>query len=457
MRKFFGTDGIRGVANMEPMTVEMALKLGRAAAHVFRRDTGRRHQFVIAKDTRLSGYMFESALVAGLCSMGVDAILVGPMPTPACAFITRSLRADAGIMISASHNSYEDNGIKLFSREGYKLPDEIELELERLLSGSEIDFIQRPTATQIGKAYRISDVEGRYIEFLKSSFPKGMTVEGFNIALDCANGATYQVAPAVFAELGAKVFVYCDKPNGENINRGCGSLHPKVIKQGVRKHQAQIGISFDGDGDRVIFADEHGQKVDGDQIMAMCALERLRQGTLHGDTLVATVMSNLGLDIALRQAGGKVVRTRVGDRYVIGEMLKHGYNFGGEQCGHMIFLDYNTTGDGILAALQVLELMQKTGKPLSELAACMEKIPQVKREVRVREKKNFRQMPEVEKVIQEAKAVLGNDGRVLVRYSGTENVARVMLEGQDINQIEQLAHRINQKLEEEIGCRPQAS
>lgn len=450
MRKLFGTDGIRGIANQEPMTVEMALNLGRAAAHVFKQDDWR-HRVVIGKDTRLSGYLFESALVAGICSMGVDALLVGPMPTPAIAFITRSLRADAGIVISASHNPYEDNGIKFFSRTGFKLPDELELQIERLMSSGEVDAI-RPTATEVGKAYRIDDAEGRYIEFLKNSFPKGTTLEGLRIVLDCANGAAYKVSPKVFQELGAEVIVYHDRPDGMNINQDCGSLHPGVIAQGVIEHQADVGISLDGDADRVIFADEKGRVVDGDHVLAICALDMLQQNKLNHNTLVATVMSNMGLDIAIRKAGGRVVKTAVGDRYVVGEMLKHDYNLGGEQCGHMIFLDHNTTGDGSIAALQLLAIMKKTGRHLSELASCMERLPQVLLNMEVEQKKPIHQMPRVEAVIKQAKQELGAEGRVLVRYSGTQKMARVMLEGKNEDRIKELAGDIAQKLKEEIGC-----
>jgi phosphoglucosamine mutase len=452
MRKLFGTDGIRGIANQEPMTVEMALKLGRAAAHVFKQDE-RRHRVVIGKDTRLSGYLFESALVAGICSMGVDALLVGPMPTPAIAFITRSLRADAGIVISASHNPYEDNGIKFFSRDGFKLPDELEAQIERLMSSGEIDAI-RPTATEVGKAYRIDDAEGRYIEFLKNSFPRGLTLEGLRIVLDCANGAAYKVAPKVFQELGAKVIVYHDRPDGVNINQDCGSLHPEVIRRGVIEHQADLGISLDGDADRVIFADERGEEVDGDHILAICALDMLQENKLKHNTLVATVMSNMGLDIAIRKAGGRAVKTAVGDRYVVAEMRSNGYNLGGEQCGHMIFLDHNTTGDGSLAALQLLAIMKKSGRQLSELASCMQKLPQVLLNIEVQRKIPIQQMPPVEAAIERARRELGDEGRVLVRYSGTQPLARIMIEGKSQTRIRELAEDIAQKLEEQIGCQP---
>ena len=349
MKKLFGTDGVRGVANVHPMTTEMAMQLGRAAAYIFKSSGPRRHRIVIGKDTRLSGYMLESALVAGICSMGVDVLQVGPLPTPGIANITKSMRADAGVVISASHNAFQDNGIKFFSADGFKLPDEIELKIEKLIDSKKIDSL-RPTATEVGKAFRIDDAAGRYIVFLKNSFPADLDLSGLKIVLDCANGAAYKVAPAVFEELGAEVIPLGVKPNGSNINAGCGSLHPEVISEAVKSHQAHIGIALDGDADRVIVCDEFGNEVNGDQIMAICATDMLASKTLKKKTLVATVMSNMGLDIALRRAGGKIIKTAVGDRYVVEEMRKGGYNLGGEQSGHLIFLDSNTTGDGVLAA-----------------------------------------------------------------------------------------------------------
>ena len=450
MRKLFGTDGVRGVANQEPMTVETALRLGRAAAYVFRRDD-RRHRIVIGKDTRLSGYMLESALVAGFCSMGVDVLLVGPMPTPAIAFITRSLRADAGVVISASHNPYEDNGIKFFSSDGFKLPDAVEAQIEKLAGNGEIDAI-RPTATAIGKAYRIDDAEGRYIEFLKNSFPRGMDLEGLKIVLDCANGAAYKVAPKVLRELGAQVTVYHDRPNGENINRGCGSLHPEVIQQAVREHDADLGISLDGDADRAILADEKGRIIDGDHILAICALEFARKGRLNKNTLVTTVMSNMGLEIALRRKGIKVLRSAVGDRYVLEKMREGGYNLGGEQSGHVIFLDYSTSGDGSLTALQLLAVMVQSARPLSELSRCMRSFPQVLLNCEVREKVDLQALPAVRQSISRAERCLADKGRVLVRYSGTQNLVRVMLEGEDERQIGELAHDIARSISRTIGA-----
>jgi phosphoglucosamine mutase len=427
MRKLFGTDGIRGVANIEPITVETALKLGRAAAYVFRRDE-RRHRIVIGKDTRLSGYMLESALVAGICSMGMDTLLVGPLPTPGIAFITRSLRADAGIVISASHNPYEDNGIKFFSN---------------------IDSI-RPTATEVGKAYRIDDAKGRYVEFLKNSFPKGTTLEGLRIVLDCANGAAYKVAPRTLTELGAEVFVLNNQPDGENINSNCGSLHPEEACQKVIDCKADIGIALDGDADRAIFIDEKGRVVDGDHIMAICALDLLKQNRLKNNTLVTTVMSNMGLEKAICSAGGKLVRTAVGDRYVVEEMLKNGYNFGGEQSGHLVFLDHTSTGDGSMTALQILAVMKKTGDSLSKLARCMHKMPQVLLNIKISKKKPLAKLASVQKTIKSIEDKINGNGRVLVRFSGTRPLVRVMVEGEDTDQIKVYANKIADSLRAEL-------
>jgi phosphoglucosamine mutase len=440
-RKLFGTDGVRGVANIHPMTAETALQLGRAAAYLFKHHD-RRSRIVIGKDTRLSGYMLESALVAGICSMGVDALLVGPLPTPGIAFLTASMRADAGVVISASHNPYQDNGIKFFARDGFKLPDEVEARLEELVfAPGSIDAL-RPTAGEIGKAFRIDDAVGRYVVFLKNSFPREFDLVGLKIVLDCAHGAAYKVAPEVFTELGAEVFPYGVKPNGANINAGCGSMHPEVIAAAVREHGAHLGIALDGDADRCIFVDEHGMEVDGDHILAICATHLLAQGRLPQRTVVATVMSNLGLDIALRQAGGQVVKTAVGDRYVVEEMRRHDYRLGGEQSGHMIFLDHNTTGDGVITALQVLAIMQQTGKPLSELAKVMTALPQVLVNVRVRKRVAIDKVPEIAARIRQVTAQLGDGGRVLIRYSGTEPLLRIMLEGQDQGEITALANDI---------------
>ena len=449
MKKLFGTDGVRGVANQDPMTSEMALKIGRAAAHVFR-DSARRHRIVIGKDTRLSGYMIESALTAGLCSMGMDVLLVGPVPTPGIAFLTRSLRADAGVVISASHNPYEDNGIKFFGRDGFKLPDEMEKKMEDLIFSGAVDSV-RPTAAEIGKAFRIDDAIGRYNEFVKSSIPRGLDLSGLRIVVDSANGAAYKIGPRILTELGADVISLYDQPDGMNINRGCGSLHPEVISRAVVANKAQIGIAFDGDADRVIFCDEKGAMVDGDAVMAVCALRMMQEGRLKQNTLVATVMSNLGLELAMQQAGGRLLRSAVGDRYVMEKMISGGYNLGGEQSGHIIFLDHNTTGDGIISALQVLSIMKQSGKPLSELAACMKTYPQVLVNVKVKERRDLASIPEIARRMAEIEKKLDGTGRLLVRYSGTEPKVRVMIEGEDQTEIKALAEDLAGIIREKLG------
>lgn len=448
MKKLFGTDGVRGVANQEPMTSEMAMRIGRAAAHVFR-DSTHRHRIVIGKDTRLSGYMIESALTSGLCSMGMDVLLVGPVPTPGIAFLTRSLRADAGVVISASHNPYEDNGIKFFGRDGFKLADEVEKKMEDLIFSGAIDSV-RPTASEIGKAFRLDDATGRYNEFVKSSIPRGMDFSGLRVVVDSANGAAYKIGPRILIELGAEVISLYDQPNGMNINQGCGSLHPGVISRAVVANKAHIGIAFDGDADRVVLCDENGSVVDGDAVMAICALQMMKEGRLKQNTLVATVMSNLGLELTMQKAGGTLVRAAVGDRYVMEKMLAGGFNLGGEQSGHLIFLDHNTTGDGLISALQVLTIMQQTGKPLSELSQCMKTYPQILVNVIVKERKDISSVPEVAQRMAEIEKKLVGTGRLLVRYSGTEPKVRVMLEGEDQKEItalaEELAGLIRQKL-----------
>ncbi len=449
MGKLFGTDGVRGVANEEPMTPETVVKLGRAAAYLFKTRPGR-HQIVIGKDTRLHGYMLECALTSGICSMGVDVLLVGPLPTPGIAFITRSLRADAGIVISASHNPFQDNGIKFFSGDGLKLPSEAEEHMEALINSQEIERL-RPLAGEIGKAYRINDAAGRYVEFAKGTVPKGVSLHGLKVVVDCAHGATYRVAPAILRELGAVVIPLNIQPTGLNINERCGSLYPEVVQEAVLKHKADVGISHDGDGDRAILVDETGAVVDGDHILAICALDLKSQNLLRADTVVATVMSNIGLELCLKEAGIRIVRVPVGDRYVLEEMLRHGYNLGGEQSGHSVFLDHNTTGDGVVTALQVLSLMVKRQKPLSQLRRCMSVCPQVLVNVRVREKRELESIAPIQGVIAEAEAQLDGSGRVLVRYSGTESVARVMVEGQDAEQVDRLAKSIAEAIEKELG------
>ena len=449
MRKLFGTDGVRGVANLDPMTSEMAMQLGRAAAHLFMRRSGR-HQIVIGKDTRISGYMLESALTSGVCSMGVDVLLVGPMPTPAIAFLTRSLRADAGVMISASHNPYQDNGIKFFSNDGFKLPDEMELRIEGLIVSNEIAHL-RPTADAIGKAYRIDDAEGRYIEFVKRSLPRELDFQGIKVVVDCANGAAYKVAPTVLRELGAKVEVIGNMPDGMNINAGCGAVHPELLQKAVREQGAHLGVALDGDADRAIFVCEQGRIIDGDHIMAMLALDLHRQGKLSKQTVVGTVMSNFGLELAMTKAGIVLVRTAVGDRYVLERMSAEGYNFGGEQSGHFIFLDHNTTGDGLISALQVLSLMKRTGQPMSELAKSMTAVPQVLLNVKVTQKPTLDTIPELQRAIDESGQRLNGSGRVLVRYSGTEPLLRVMVEGERDDQIREVANHLVDVIKVHLG------
>ena len=464
-RHLFGTDGIRGVANLEPMTSEIALKLGRAVAHIFREpDRGSRYRgpgdrvqrkvhrprVLIGKDTRVSGYMIETALASGICSMGVDVLLVGPLPTPGVAFLTRSMRADAGVVVSASHNPFEDNGIKFFSRDGFKLPDSLETRMEELIFAGEMDRI-RPTATEIGKAFRISDAVGRCVVFLKNTFPRHLTLDGLRIVVDCAHGAAYRVVPEVLGELGAEVIPVGVQPDGENINRGCGSLYPEAARKILLENGADLAVSLDGDGDRAIFIDEGGGVLDGDEVLAICAREMQQTGGLKSQAVVATVMSNLGLDIALKGFGVGVIRAPVGDRYVVEEMLRGGYNLGGEQSGHIVFLDHNSTGDGCITALQILAIMVEKGKPLGELKRVMTKLPQVLLNVEVKEKRSFSQVPRVRRRIARAEKELGVRGRVLVRYSGTEPLARIMLEGEDVDFKRRMAYEIADEIRVELG------
>lgn len=452
MRKLFGTDGVRGVANVEPLTAETTLKLGRAVAYLFLQREAKqgRHCVVIGKDTRLSGYLLESALTSGICSMGVDVLLVGPMPTPALAFLTRSLRADAGVVISGSHNPYQDNGIKLFAESGFKFPDEFEQQIEALIESGRIDAI-RPTARRIGKAFRVDDAEGRYIEFVKNSIPKGMEFDGLKVVADCAHGAAYKVAPRVLRELGAEVTVIGDRPNGTNINANCGAVAPGLLQRTVVKANADIGIAHDGDADRAICIDHRGRVVPGEHILAACALALHRRGQLKGATVVTTVMSNMGLEVALEREGIKIVRTKVGDRYVLERMLSGGFNFGGESSGHVIFLDYNTTGDGLITALQVLALMQEHGRSLAELAACMESWPQVLLNVRVEKRRELSEIPAYVKLHKQVEERLDGKGRVLVRYSGTEPLVRVMVEGEQKRLVQQLAEELARTIERALG------
>ncbi len=440
MRKIFGTDGVRGVANVAPMTSELALQLGRAVAFLCRKGK-KRNRVLIGKDTRVSGYMLETAMASGICSMGVDVLLVGPLSTPGIALLTHTMRADAGVVISASHNPFQDNGIKIFAADGFKLPDQEEEHIEQLIFGGDIDHL-RPTANSVGKAFRIDDAVGRYSVALKHVFPDDLSLTGVKIVVDCAHGAAYRVAPSVFEELGAKVIAMGVKPDGRNINRRCGSLHPEAMCQAVRRHGAQLGIALDGDADRVVIATEHGDLLDGDQLLAISAKHMQNVRTLRKKAVVATVMSNLGLERALGEMGVKLVRTPVGDRYVVERMRKKGYNLGGEQSGHLIFLDHATTGDGVVAALMVLSMMLRDGKPLSELAGVMTPIPQITINKTVAEKKPIEKLPAVQKIIRQVEAALGDRGRVLVRYSGTEKKVRVMLEGDDLARIQAWAEEI---------------
>lgn len=443
-RKLFGTDGIRGVANVDPMTGELALQLGRAIAYLFREVKGK-HRIVVGKDTRLSGYMLETAMASGICSMGADVMLVGPLPTPGIAFITTSMRANAGVVISASHNPYYDNGIKIFSRDGFKLPDEMEHRIEQLILSNNLHSL-RPTASEVGKAHRIDDAVGRYIVFLKHTFPNDLTLDGLRIVLDCANGAAYRVAPTVLEELGAEVIPIGVEPNGENINAACGSLHPELMSRLVIDKGADIGMALDGDGDRIVFVDRQGKEVDGDHILAICGLQLLSEGRLKKQTLVTTVMSNMGLEKAIQKAGGKVIRTKVGDRYVVEEMVRGDYNLGGEQSGHTIFLDHNTTCDGILTALQVLAIMKRQERSLDDLAKVMEPFPQVLYNVEVKAKRELSEIPEVNQKVEEIEKALGHSGRILIRYSGTEPILRIMVEGED----EARLHKFAQEIVEEV-------
>jgi phosphoglucosamine mutase len=411
-----------------------------------------RYKILIGKDTRLSGYMLETALASGICSMGADVQLVGPLPTPAVAFLTRSMRADAGVVISASHNPYQDNGIKFFSWDGFKLPDAVEARMEEMIFNGETER-DRPTASKIGKAFRIDDALGRYIVFLKNTFPRHLTLEGLRIVADCGHGAAYRVIPEVLTELGAEVISIGVQPDGENINRRCGALYPETAREVLLHEHADFAVSLDGDADRAIFTDETGDILDGDQVMAMCAADMQEKGVLKGRAVVATVMSNLGFELALRPLGVKVLRTEVGDRYVVERMLEGGYNLGGEQSGHIIFLDHNTTGDGAITCLQVLALMVEKGKRLSELKRIMTRLPQVLINVKVRERKPFEQMPKVNRAIAEVENSLNGRGRTLVRYSGTEMLARVMLEGENDSNIRAMAQTIADAITVEVGAK----
>ena len=448
MGKLFGTDGVRSKANVAPMDSETVLRLGRAAAYVLRRTKGR-HQILIGKDTRLSGYMLEQALASGINSMGVDVLVCGPLPTPGIAYLTRSMRADAGVMISASHNSYEDNGIKFFGPDGFKLADSTEAEIESMMEPGHLDEL-RAVPELIGKSKRIDDAIGRYTVFLKNCLDRDCTLEGMRIVLDTANGAGYRVAPNVFGELGAEIIQIGNTPDGKNINLDCGSLHPEKMAKLVQESGAHIGIALDGDADRLILCDETGSVFDGDQVLALLALDFQRRGVLRGDGLVATVMSNFGLELALREKGLKLYRADVGDRYVLQDMIKHGANLGGEQSGHVISLDHNTTGDGILTALLVLNALVRSGRPLSTYRTLIEPFPQILLNVKVQKKVPFVELPKVQSMLKAIESELNGRGRVLLRYSGTESKARVMVECDDEQLCKTSAERLASVLQEEL-------
>lgn len=453
-RHLFGTDGIRGEANKYPMTPELALRLGRAIALVARsksrQSQNSRPRIVIGKDTRLSGYMLETALASGICAMGGTVMLTGPIPTPAVANLTHSMRADAGVVISASHNAYQDNGIKLFGPDGYKLADAAEAEIERLLDDPKLDKLGQ-TGAGIGRAERIEEATGRYIVYAKNTFPNDLALKGLRIVVDAAHGAAYRAAPDVFHELGATVTSLGCNPNGRNINRECGALHPEHVANEVRRRKAHIGIALDGDADRLIVVDEHGNIVDGDAVMALCATRLLATNRLKKRTLVATVMSNMGLEIALNAVAGKLRRTQVGDRYVVEEMRRGGYNFGGEQSGHLVFSEHATTGDGVVAALQVLAIMAREERPLSELAAVMTRVPQVLKNVTLPARKPIEEMPLLSRRCAQVTKSLGKSGRLLVRWSGTESLLRVMLEGPKLDKLNAFAEELCEAAEKDLG------
>ncbi len=448
VRKLFGTDGIRGKVNVPPMIPETILRLGQAAACIFAKGNHKRHKVIIAKDTRVSGYIFEYALTSGLCSMGVDVYQIGPMPTPALAHLVKSFAADAGIMITASHNPIEDNGIKFFSKDGYKLLDSVEEEMEKYIFENKIS-LDKPVA-HLGKAHKIEDARGRYVEFVKHSI-KNRSLKGYKIVLDCANGAAYKVAPLIFQELGAEVILINATPDGLNINNNCGALHPEMLQKKVLETKADIGIALDGDADRLVLVDENGVVVDGDHILAIAAVHFKNKGKLEKDTVVTTVMANAGFDEAMRKHGITVIRTAVGDRYVIEEMYKNGYTLGGEQAGHIIFGKYTTTGDGTLAGLQMVSMMQQTKKTLSELAQVITSFPQILLNVKVKEKKPLESLPKLCAAVEAGEKELAGKGRILVRYSGTENLCRIMVEGKEKEQITKISETLRTIVEQELG------
>lgn len=450
-RKLFGTDGVRGRANRGYMTPETALRLGAAVTYQARQRNRHAPRIVIGKDTRISGYLFENALTSGVCAMGGKVLLTGPLPTPAIAHLTHSMRADAGIVISASHNPYEDNGLKVFGPDGFKLPDEQEAELERLMASEALD-LKRPDGMHVGTAERIDSAWGRYVAFVKAAFPGELTLTGMRVVVDAAHGAAYLSAPHVFTELGAEVYAIGVRPNGRNINDACGAVHPEACASEVRRRKAHVGFALDGDADRLIVIDELGREVNGDAILALCATRMLRAGKLKKRTLVTTVMSSLGLEHAIKKARGKLVRVDVGDRYVVEEMRRHGYNFGGEQSGHLVFLDHATTGDGTLAALQVLAILLREKRPLSELVdAVLEPVPQALVNVALAEKRPLDELPRTRASIREVERTLDGTGRVLVRWSGTEPKLRILVEGPSQRTIDRLAKKIADSARAELG------
>jgi phosphoglucosamine mutase len=447
IRKLFGTDGIRGTANIEPMTAETALKVGMAAGLHFIRGNYR-HRVVIGKDTRLSGYLIEPALTAGFVAAGMDPILVGPIPTPAVAMLTRSLRADLGVVISASHNQFQDNGIKLFGPDGYKLSDEAEMAIEARINGKIINKLAAPE--KLGKALRLDDAQGRYIEFVKQTFPRGLTLDGLKVVMDCANGAAYKVAPTVLKELGADVILLGIEPDGYNINSNCGSTSTENMQAQVAVHGADIGIALDGDADRVLISNENGEMIDGDQIMGLIADCWFKEDRLTGG-VVSTVMSNLGFERFIKGLNIPLVRTDVGDRYVVEEMRANGFNLGGEQSGHIVLSDYSTTGDGLIAALQILAVIQKAQRPASEVCNVFEPMPQLIKNVRITEPIDW-ETENVRKVISEGELKLKNKGRILVRKSGTEPLIRIMAEGDDISVVGKIIDDIIFEIEQIVGA-----
>ncbi len=449
-RRLFGTDGVRGKANVHPMTAEVALALGQALAYVIGEAPGERRRVIIGKDTRLSGYLFEDALAAGVCSMGVDVLQVGPMPTPGMAFLAHDMRCQAGVMISASHNPYQDNGIKFFRSDGFKLADALEERIERLIESGELAE-RRAEPDEIGRARRIDDAEGRYVVFLKKTFPNDLTLDGLRIVLDCAHGAAYKVGPTVLSELGAEVFAIGVEPNGRNINDGYGALYPQRVAAKVRELRADFGVALDGDADRAVLVDETGRITDGDELLALFARDLLERDELRGGKVVATVMSNLGLEKALERLGAGLLRTQVGDRYVVEAMCAGGYNLGGEQSGHLIFLDHNTTGDGLISALQALRIMRRKEQSLSALTAGFERFPQVLVNVKVAEKRPIESLPSLVEAVRRVESELAGRGRVLIRYSGTEPKARVMVEGEDEGRVSQYAHDLADELSRTLG------